>query len=133
MKKHYVIFYSPGSFVAEETRKEIDSWSVPKAKAMAHGIKERHGATPYGFRFVTRERGGKDFDSKEVKRSGMYYFGGKIWTLAELKARNNSKDRTLIWNMDNNNWSKVVINTNSWKWIQPLEKGDRVLSFKPRK
>jgi hypothetical protein len=119
--------------VAEQTTKEIDSWSVSKAKAMAHGIKERHGATPYGFQFTTRERGDKDFDSKEVKRSGMYYLGGKVLTVAELKARNDPKDRTLILNMENNNWPRIVENTNSWKWTQPLKNGDKIISFKPRR
>lgn len=129
MKKHFVIFFSPGTLVAEQTQKEIDSWDVEKAKKMARGIKERHEATPYGFQFVTRERKDTDFDSKEIKRSGTYYLGGKVWTLAELKIRNNPGDRILISNMESNHWDKVVENNNSWKWIQVLQKADVVLKF----
>ena len=127
MIKHYVIFYSPGSFVAERTDKEIDSWDVEKAKEMATEIKERHGARPYGFRFATRERGDNDFDSKETQRSKMYFLGGEVWTIDELKARNNPRDRILISNMENNNWPRVVINNNSWEWTQPFMDGDEIV------
>ena len=34
MKKHFVTFLSPGTFVSETTTKPIASWSVEKAKAM---------------------------------------------------------------------------------------------------
>ena len=34
-QKHYVTFYSPGSFVSESTGKEIDAWSVDLAVRMA--------------------------------------------------------------------------------------------------
>jgi hypothetical protein len=129
MKKHYVIYLSPGTFVAEQTQKEIESWDVEKAMGMARGIKERYGAIPYGFQFVTRERGEKDFDSKETKRSGTYYLGGKVWTIDDLKKRNDPKDKILISNMESNNYPRVVENNNSWKWIQPLRKGDVVLDF----
>jgi hypothetical protein len=129
MKKHYVVFFSPGTFVAEQTQKEIDSWDIEKAKEMARGIKERYNALPYGFQFVTRERGEKDFDSKETRRSGTYYLGGKIWTIDELKARNDPTDQTLILNMECNDWPRVVENNNSWKWTQPLRDGDEVLAF----
>lgn len=129
MKKHFVIFYSPGTFVAEQTKKEIDSWDVEKAKEMAKGIKERHSATPYGFQFVTRERGAEDFDSKETKRSGIFYLGGKIWTLAELKDRNNPEDHILISNMECNGWDRIIKNNNSWKWTMPLLDGDVIVSF----
>lgn len=132
MKKHFVIFYSPGSFVSEETHKEIESWDTEKATEMAHGITERYNATPYGFQFVTRERGENDFDSKETKHSGMYYLGGKVFTLKEIKARHDPKDEILISNMECNGWNKVVENNNSWKVVQPFRKGDVILPFTVR-
>lgn len=49
-----VTFYSPGTFVSETSDVPIDSWDIEKAKELARGIKERHNATPYGFRFRKR-------------------------------------------------------------------------------
>lgn len=127
MKQHYVHFLSPGTFVAEETRRPIDSWDVEQAVAMAHGIVERHAARPYGFQFTTRQRGRRDLDSHETKRSGVYYLGGKIETLAEVEARDDPKESVLRSNMRGNGWDRIVTNTNSWRWTQPLEKDDVVL------
>lgn len=133
MKQHFVIFFSPGTFFAEQTSKPIDGWDVDKATDMAYGVSERYDATPYGFCFVTRERKNGELDSREVKRSRMYHLGGKVETLKEIKARNDPKERILVSNMECNKWGKVVVNTNSWRSVQPLRKGDRVLDFTPRK
>lgn len=130
MKKHYVKFYSPGTMVAESTTKEISSWDTDKAVEMSKEIKERHAALPYGFQFITRERGEKDFDSKETKRSNMYYLGGTIYTVKDLENKHDPKYSTLISNMRCNNWDRVVENNNSWRWTQPLEKDDIVLDIK---
>jgi len=129
MKKHFVQFYSPGTFVSETKEVEIDSWDVERAKELARGVKERHGATPYGFRFFTRERSDTELDSKVSKTSPMYYLGGKIRYLAEIKSLGNSDDRILISNMECNGWDRVIENTNSWKITLPLEKDDVVLSW----
>lgn len=127
MKKHFVTFYSPGTFVAEHSIEPIESWDVGVAIEMARNVKKRHGATPYGFQFSTRERSDTELDSKESAKSAMYYLGGKVFTLAQLKKCNNPSDRTLIANMECNGWKKVVINNNSWQWTQPLMEGDEVL------
>jgi len=129
MKKHFVTFFSPGTMVAEQTKKPIDSWDTGKAVEIAKGVKERHGALPYGFQFTTRERNNDELDSRMVERSGMYYLGGNILTLQEIKDRNDHKDRILISNMECNGWDKIVVNDNSWSWTQPLEKTDVVLSI----
>lgn len=131
MKKHFVTFYSPGSFVAEMTSKEIDAWDVEKAKEMARNIKERHSATPYGFRFSTRERGENDLDSKEVAASNMYYLGGRIRHLDFIIIENKPDEQILISNMKINGYDRVIENTNSWKITLPLEKDDVVLEWKP--
>ena len=129
MKKHFVTFYSPGTFVAEQTTKPIPSWDVEKAIDMSKNIKERYGALPYGFQFSTRIRGKDDLDSHESKHSNMYYLGGEVLSLAQVKARNDPNDKILISNMETNKWEKIIINTNSWKWTQPLEKDDVVLAI----
>jgi hypothetical protein len=129
MEKHFVTFYSPGTFVAEDTTKPVDGWDVGAAVAMAREIIERYNATPYGFRFTTRTRGEDDLDSKVSAKSPMYYLGGKIETLAEVEARNDPEERILLTNMKSNGYARIVVNTNSWKWTQPLKDDDIVLDF----
>lgn len=129
MQKHFVEFLSPGTFCAESTVLEIESWDVEKACGMARDIVERHGSRPYGFRFLTKSRGTDDLDSKQTASSGTYYLGGKIETLDEIRARNNPDDNILIGNMVSNRWDRVIVNTNSWKWTQPLRDDDVVLDF----
>lgn len=131
MKKHFVTFYSPGTFVSEMSSKEIDSWDVKVAMEMARNIKERHSATPYGFRFSTRERGKNDLDSKEVAVSNMYYLGGRVRHLDFIIVENKPDEQILISNMKMNGWNRVIENTNSWKITQPLEEGDVVLEWTP--
>lgn len=135
MKKHYVTFFSPGTFFSEHTTKEIDKWDVKKAMKMADNIVERYSATPYGFRFTTRGRTADDFDSKELARSNMYYLGGRIETLEEVEARNDPKEEILRSNMRCNKWDKIIVNENSWRMVQPFEeeKGDVLLEYTPPK
>ena len=129
MKKHFVTFYSPGSFMSEETEKPIDSWDVEKAVKMAKRIMERHGATPYGFCFTTRERKINELDAHVSKTSHMYFLGGEVLTLQQVKDRNDLSDRILISNMESNNFDRIIVNTNSWKITLPLEKEDVVLPW----
>jgi hypothetical protein len=133
MVRHFVTFYSPGTFVAETTEKPIESWSVEQAIVMAKNIKERYDALPYGFRFTTRTRKPGDLDSKVTATGPMYYLGGKVETLAEVKARATKEDRILVSNMECNGWDRIITNSNSWKWTQPLEKTDIVLDFQSEK
>jgi hypothetical protein len=128
MEKHFVEFYSPGTFVAETTAKPIDSWNVDDAVAMSSMIEERHGARPYGFRFTTRGRGPDDLDSKQTAKSPMYYLGGKIETLEEVEARNDPKERILRTNMQCNGYKRIWTSTRGWKWTQPLNEDDVVLT-----
>lgn len=130
VSKHFVSFYSPGTFFAEESTKEIDSWNVEKAKKMAEHIVERYGATPYGFRFSTRSRGPDDLDSRTTKTSGMYYLNGQVRTLKQVKARKNPKEAILISNMECNGWDRIVEkrpDAPGYMWHQPLTNADTVL------
>lgn len=129
MQKHFVTFYSPGTFVAETTTRPIDSWDVDAAMRMAREIKERHGAVPYGFQFTTRSRDDNDLDSTVSARSNLYYLGGKIVTIDEIRARALPEERTLLRNMEGNNWPRIIVNTNSWKWTQPLNDTDVILEW----
>lgn len=129
MQKHFVVFYSPGTFFTESTEKEIDSWDVNTAMQMATTIKERHSAVPFGFQFKTRTRTDADFDSKVTATSCMYCLGGAVETLADVEARNDPKDRILISNMRGNGWDRIIVNTNSWKITQPLNPEDIILTW----
>ncbi|MBZ5662727.1 MAG: hypothetical protein LAO08_20185 [Acidobacteriia bacterium] len=129
MKVHFVTFYSPGTFVAEESVKPIPSWDVELAKTMALGIKERYGATPYGFRFSTRSRSEEDLDSRVTAESPRYFLGGTVETLAEVKARATTRDSILIANMENNGWDRCITNRNSFTSTHVLEPDDVVLDW----
>lgn len=136
MRKHYVQFFSPGTFVAETTTREIDSWDVQIAVDMSGVIIERYSAKPYGFKFLTMltsdpiddgEGGLLEVEPKKVEESGMYHLGGKLETLEEVETRDDPKERILRANMRGNGYDKIVINTNSWKSMHPFREGDVLL------
>ena len=129
MKQHYVIFFSPGTFSAEQTQLEIDSWGVKKAINMSKEIKERHSATPYGFYFITKLREDNELDSREVARSNFYFLGGVVKTLKEIENENDPNNSILISNMRCNGHDKIVVNTNSWKWTQLFNESDIILNI----
>lgn len=126
MKKHFVTFFSPGTFVAEQSVKEIDSWDVEKAREMAKGVTERHGATPYGFMFSTRSRTETELDSKTTDESGMYYLNCKKRTFEEIEAEADPGNKTLLHNMKSNKWNAIAQGASGW--CQPLEEGDVILT-----
>lgn len=127
MEKHFVTFFSPGTFVAETSTREIDSWDVEAARTMAAEITERYNATPYGFQFSTRSRGPDDLDSKVSAKSPMYYINCRVETLEFLEAMNKPETEILRSNMRCNGWDRVVTTIKGWKWTQPLEANDIVL------
>ncbi len=129
MEKHFVTFYSLGTLVAEITEKPIESWDVEEAKRMATEIKERHGAVPYAFWFSTRSRKDDELDSKVSKEGPLYYLGGKVETLEQVKARATPADSILIANMEGNGYDRIITNNNSWRWTQPLKPTDIVLDW----
>lgn len=126
MKAHFVTFYSPGTFVAEETTRPIEKWDVDIAVEMSKTVLERYEARPYGFQFITKERGVKNLDSKITKTSNFYWLGGEVKTLDQVKSET-PDEHVLISNMEIGGYNRVVVNTNSWKWTQPLRDGDIVL------
>src|SRR5690606_2292573 len=130
MKRHFVTFYSPGTFVAETTTKPIASWDTALAVEMARKITERHSARPYGFRFTTRKREDDELDSRVVEQSPMYFLGGRIETIEEVEARNDPNEEILRSNMRGNGWNRIIVNDNSWRVRQPLKDDDVVLDVK---
>lgn len=127
MKKHFVTFYSTETFRSEQSTFEIESWDVEKAIEKSKTLKEKYGAVPYGFMFFTRERTEDMLDSKVTKSSNMYYLGGEVLTLEEVKAKNDPDDEILIKNMEFNDIKKVIINTNSFRFRGEFKEGDVLL------
>jgi hypothetical protein len=128
MKRHFVTFYSPGTFVSEVTEVEVPEWDIDFAREYArHYVKERHGATPYGFNFKTMVLEEGDWLPRTVATSGMYFLGGKILSLDDIP--DIRENEVLRWNMRTNGWDYVIENTNSWKIVLPYEKNDTLLEF----
>lgn len=127
ISKHFVTFYSPGTFFSEQTTEPIGAWDPKAALAMASNVTERYGAKPYGFQFTTRTRGDSDLDSNVSATSPRYYFGVKVESLADVKARGEPEGSCLITNMECNGWPHIVSTIAGWKATLPLMPEDVVL------
>jgi hypothetical protein len=137
-EKHYVEFYSPGTFVSEASEREIGEWDTREAVRIAATITERHGAIPFGFRFYTRlvaedvpdGRGGwMKVDPKKLRESPMHYIDGRLMTLEDVE-RDDPGAETLIWNMRVNKIARVVtgpVNGKGWRWTHEWHDGCRLL------
>lgn len=122
-RKHYVEFYSPGTFFHESSRREIESWSIAAACQMAVSIKERYDAKPYGFRFITMivaepvpdgEGGMLKVEPKEVAKSPLHYLGGTVKLYHDIA--DVPENRTLRSNMRCNREPVAIENCNSWRF-----------------
>ncbi len=128
--RHFVTFYSPGTFFAESSSREIGEWDTRKAVELSEEIVERYNARPYGFRFETRACA-PDVDDgqggvipgaqKTIKTSGLHFLGGKLETVDQIAKRNDPGEEILLGNLRINDWPIVCVNTNSWKSVQPFE------------
>lgn len=137
MKKHYVMFISPGAFVSEVTEKPIKEWDPVVATLWAASVTERHGAKPYGFKFLTKivrddiddgEGGKLEVIPKTIKESGIYHIKGKVLSFDDIEVTEENK--TLRFNMECNNIPFVVETTNSYRSTVPFEEGDFVVDEK---
>jgi hypothetical protein len=128
MEQHFVTFFSPGTFFAEQTTLPIDSWDVEQAKQMAATVTERYNAKPYAFQFSTRSRSDSELDSSVSAKSKMYFINCRIRTVAEVEANSDPKEQTLLANMKGNGWGAIAQTITGWKWSQPFEEGDVLLT-----
>jgi hypothetical protein len=136
-RKHFVVFYSPGTLFAEISEKPISDWDCAEAVHLSKDIIERYNAKPYAFRFETRlvhqpiddgEGGKLDVKPKTVKESeGFYYLGGELENYDQVCERNSPDEEILRSNMRCNNMWIVVVNRNSWKIVQPFREHDMIV------
>lgn len=128
MKKHYVKFFSPGTFMAEDNTEEVKSWDVKAATKRAGDIEQRYSAIPYGFYFYTMERAPGEWEPKRTATSPMYFLPHcKLETLEEIDARDLPDERILRSNMHGNGYKAVIVTTKGWKWTQPFDAAKDVL------
>lgn len=134
--KHYVTFYSPGLLFAESSSLPIDSWDTRAAVGLAEGIRERHGARPYGFKFETRieadpvsdgHGGTLDVQSKTTRESGMHFLGGTLDRYDDVKARALRTDEILLSNMRCNGYWIVCVTTDGYKATNHFAEGDSIV------
>ena len=132
-EQHFVTYVSPGTFFHETTRKPIESWDPAMAVRMEEGVVERHGARPYAFYFETSlvsddvddERGGTlKVEPKTLRRSGRYFLGGTLRTLAELEA---SGEEIAASNLRGMGCSFAIVSTRSYKVMQAFEAEDCIV------
>ena len=109
-----VTFYSPGTFVPEETTVETHLTDPNQIKLLALNIVERHAAKPYAF-------------CTEAEPRKTYFLGGTIKTLDDFP--DTPENNILRWNMIHNHIERVLENTNSWKTTVPLNADDVVLEW----
>ena len=122
MLKHYVQYFSPGSFVSETSDKEIPS------RSLDHVLPMKKNSYSYGFLFFDREEtkiNGEVLKGKKKNYSSTHYIGGRKMNATEVKAevKNNA---TLLSNMKINEW-KYVVKTKFGQFM-PFEKGDIMIA-----
>lgn len=97
----YVEFYYPGAFFDETSTREVKTRDV-KSVSVPDGA--------FGFRFfdvMSTEEGGVRMSSARLNVSPMYYYGGRIMTLDEVR-QEMPEARILISNMEGNGYARVI-------------------------
>lgn len=135
-RQHQVTFLSPGTFLNEQTTRDIEAWDTHLAIDMAKSVVERHGAKPYAFFFTTSivsssvpdgEGGELEVKPKQVAKSGTHFLGGSVLTYDDLEQRADPKEEILRSNMLCNDVPIVVENCNSYKTTVPFTEQDVVV------
>ena len=119
IRKTYIEFLYPGSFFSESSTQKVKTRDVSRVKVPKNA---------FGFKFfdilsVVVDADGKksQLTSERINVSPMHYYGGKLYTVAELK-REFPNEHTLISNIEGNGYPKAIrCRTGNW---QPFEKTD---------
>lgn len=138
MRKHRVNFLSPGTFTAEQSSREVETWDIGQAVEIAKDIIERYNAKPYGFIFETYlwhppvpdgEGGFLQVHTKHVEKSGTHFLTGKLDLYDDVVERNSSTEDILRSNMFNNGYWVVCVNDNSWRSTMPFDEKDVIVNW----
>ncbi len=118
MLKHYVEILYRGMLFDETDKRKVKSRDASKVKVPKEA---------YGFRFFDLEeivKGNETLVGEPKNYSGIFYFG-KVMTLEDVE-REMPKEDSLLWNMKNNGYKKVI-KTRSGNFKPFFEKKDKVL------
>lgn len=119
VRKTYVEFLYPGVMFSESSTHEVESREVSKVKVPKNA---------FGFKFfdilsVVVDADGKEVQltSEHINVSPMHYYGGKLYTVAELK-REFPNEHTLIGNVEGNGYNKAVrCRTGNWQLFEDTD------------
>lgn len=137
VRKHYVTFYSPGTFFTEQSTKPVEEWDTKLAIEIAKSVLERYNAKPYAFRFKTMleaepvpdgEGGMLKVEPKEVEATpGLFFLGGSLFTYDEVVKRDDPKEKILRSNMEGNGMWVIIQNDNSWRFTGEFGEKDVIV------
>lgn len=121
--KSKVKYYFRGFFFDEHSVLDISDRSIKKAIEQAPD-----GAFAFSFYDVQETPDlGPEFEVRSVplRESGMYFIDAEVFSLGQLRAKNDPSLRILITNMESNGWEYAVhCRTGNWK---PFEQNDRLV------
>jgi len=123
-----VTFYTPGSFMPNESSKVVETHDPTEIAGMAP--KHAFCFTIEDFVEKTTTVDGEDFKKTEQvgATSGRFYLGGDVYTVAELKAKfgDDSRHQTLISNIEGSYPKAIQCRTGNW---QPFSDDDTYLDI----
>ncbi len=116
-KEVFAELFSPGTLFCESSRIKVDSKNdIKTAIKGVKKTKERHGATPFGFRFV-------DGNSKAL--SGIYYVTGRVFRRDDIP---DTKENSILrCNMISR--PVCIENNNSYRYTGEFAKEDIVVDW----
>lgn len=134
-REDFVEFFSPGTFVSEQSVRPCKHGDIMGALEMARTVKERHNAAPYGFRFYTVERQIVDDgqgntaqkSSEKINRSGMHYITGTLLKYDEIPET--SSTQILRDNMRCNDYAYCIENRNSYRFTGEFAQDDCIVEW----
>lgn len=102
---HFIKFHLPGDVVPTTLSPRIPSWDIPTAITLADA---RAILRPYAFQFVTLGRDHHALERREMAASQMYYLGGTVMDLEELRDMGTPLAVELAETMAKHNFTHVI-------------------------